>query len=207
MSDLALPIKRVRLELDRTLRTRKFFARAVTGRLVAREYHDLLDQLGWLIEALTRGSHPELPALGRADADDLAVGPARGLSAAPCPAVRLASAVTRDDVIDLREVSVDACVAVLGTSWTSDAGESLSRTFPGATRLLDELADRSRGSLLRVTDRLTCATHDPHAVYAFAELARGAVLGLATYLDLTWPPPELQLTFDGSDDHARAHAS
>lgn len=207
MSDLALPIKRLRLELDRTLRAREFFARAVTGRLVAREYHDLVDQLGWLIDALTRGSRPDLPALGRADADDLAVHASYPRQASPCPAVLLANEAARADVVRVHEVAGDVCVAVLGTSWTSDAGESLARAFPGATRLLNELADRSRESVVRLTERLKGRTHDPQAVYAFTELARGSLLGLATYLDVAWPPPELQLTFHGSDDHASAHAT
>lgn len=206
MTDLALPLKRLRLELDRTVRTRDFFARAVTGRLAAREYHDLLQQLGWLIEALTRGSQPDLQALGRADSDRLASHDARALPRKPCPAVRLASEAARSDVVCVADLAADACVVVLGTSWTSDAGESLSHAFPGATRLLEELAGRSRGCLARLTERLREATHDAQSVYAFAELARGSLLGLATYLDVAWPPPELQLTFDRSHDVARAHA-
>lgn len=207
MSDVALPIRRLRLEVDRTLRSRDFFARAVTGRLRAREYVDLIDQLVWLVEALTRGEEAQLPQLGHADLASLPAHRPRGGGAAPCPAVRLAREATGSDVIGVEDWTSDTCVAVLGTSWTSDACESLSRSFPGTTSFLSELTDRSRMSMQRLGQRLSRAGQDAQPVYAFAELARGSLLGLATYLDTSWPPPELQLTFNGEHhEHTRAQA-
>ena len=46
---MSLPLKRLRLELDRTIRTRSFFGRALRGALEEDEYVDLVAQFGALL--------------------------------------------------------------------------------------------------------------------------------------------------------------
>jgi hypothetical protein len=199
-----LPIRRLRLELDRTLRTRAFFLRALQGRLDRREYLDLLGQLTWLVEGLTFGHGLDLTLLGHADARDVA--PSAPLPL-PCPAIRLLPSIGGALRVS-DELACDACLAVLGTSWTADAADRLGGTFPRATRLLAALSDRSRASVDRLGARLTKPIEDPQPVYALAELARGSLLGLATYLDSAWPTPvaHVHLDLPENDGHARHFA-
>ncbi|MBX3472490.1 MAG: hypothetical protein KF878_37030 [Planctomycetes bacterium] len=184
-ADIVLPLRRLRLELDRTLRSRAFFARTAAGRLGRAEYRDLVLQLSSLVKALGADPDSELLALARADVDAL---DAPAPPTDRCPAVDLVAGVFRRE--PPRPWVADVALSVVGTSWTADAEPPLAQRFPRATALLDGLARRSRGSVDRIASTLAAAHGDElQRVYAFSELARGALLGLATYLDLTWPAP------------------
>lgn len=182
MIDTRLPIQRLRLELDRTLRTRAFFARAVEGRLEATEYADLLVQLSSLIEALDGQRAADLVRLGRKDAREVVAG---GAPPPPCHLIGLVRGATRRHHAKL--VTIDLSLAVVGTSWTADAAAALSDTFPGSTRLLCALSIRAQDGTARLMQSLASNATDAQPLYACAELMRGALLGLATYLDATWP--------------------
>jgi hypothetical protein len=86
-------------------------------------------------------------------------------------------------------LAFDVCVAVVGTSWIRDSTERLLQRWPRASSLMEEVALRGGGSLSRIRSSLEDSSPRAHDVYAFAELTRGAFLGLATHLDLTWPAP------------------
>ncbi|MCO5165129.1 MAG: hypothetical protein M9894_02020 [Planctomycetes bacterium] len=191
--DLVLPLRRLRLELDRTLRSRAFFARAAAGRLDRAEYLDLVDQLAALIAALGAGRPAELLTLARADLEALQEAASRPRR--PCASIDLVAAALRAEAP--RDWAPDVALSVVGTSWAADAEPPLAERFPRATRLLGDLARRSRGSVDRVAAWLVGAERDELLrVYAFSELARGALLGLATHLDLSWPAPVARRTFD-----------
>lgn len=183
MIDTGLPIQRLRLELDRTLRSRAFFARAVEGRLSPAEYADLLVQLSSLIDALDGPHATDLVELGREDARDVVAG---GAPCAPCHVVSLVGCAARRRRAFTRETS-DLSLAVLGTSWTADAAVALSSPFCGSTRLLSALSIRAQDGTARLLDSLTSNVTEVQPLYACAELMRGALLGLATYLDAAWP--------------------
>lgn len=202
MNQLGLPLDRLRLELDRTLRTRSFFARAVTGRLQRLEYAALISQLTFLLDTLTCGAARELVEVGRQDVTELA--PVE-VESTPCKTVLLLLDTTRSlkRVAIPRRDAYDLCLLIIGTSWATDAADSLTRTFPGATRLLVELSARSPQSLQRVGSHLVEGKRDAETIYAFAELGRGALLGLAAHLDHVWPSPLGVLDLD-DEEGARA---
>lgn len=198
MTDIGIPLQRLRLEVDRSLRGRAFFARTVTGHLHASEYVELLAQLCHLLDALTCGLARELVQFGEQDVAALAVRhalPAPG----PCQTVRLLSRARqpqpRPSPVSQR-LAYDLAVAVTGTSWTIDAVDRLTPVFPSAMRLLTALSTRAPAALSRAARR----DADAHALVAFAELARGALLGLAAHLDLTWPAPMQLLGLDSNQE-------
>ncbi len=192
--DPLLPIRRLRIELDRTLRSRAFFSRAARGRLLRGEYLDLIVQLSGLLRALATHRLGDLAALGEADVAELTAGPGGLRPAAESPAIRLAS--TLRDVGERPEWSDDVAVALLGTAWTGEALEELQGAFPGTRRLLSALVGLAPASLDRLHRRLDVAVGEQQGVYALAELGRGALLGVATYLDGVWPAPIAVLSID-----------
>jgi len=193
--DPLLPIRRLRIELDRTLRSRAFFSRASRGRLVRGEYLDLIVQLSGLVRALATPRLGDLAALGAADVAELTAGPGAPQATAESPAIRLASTLGGSG--ERPEWSDDVALALLGTAWAGEALEELRGAFPEARRLLSALVGQAPGSLERLHRRLALAVSEQQQhMYALAELGRGALLGVATYLDGTWPAPIAYLSLD-----------
>lgn len=192
--DLLLPIRRLRIELDRTLRGRAFFSRAARGRLLRGEYLDLVVQLSGLVRALATRRLGFLAALGAADVAELTTGADAPRASAESPAIRFAS--TLRDADERPDWSDDVVVAVLGTAWAGEALEELRGAFPQARRLLGALVGQSPVSLDRLHRQLSVAADEQQRVYALAELGRGALLGVATYLDAAWPSPISYLSLD-----------
>jgi hypothetical protein len=185
------PVLRTRLELDRALRARGFIARAIRGRLGADEYADLIAQLASLVLA---GAHDRAAELVDCAANDLVA--LSGGATAPLAARREAcfavtlfagAAASRAQAL-ASDSALDIVVAVVGTSWLRDSARRSDERWPHAASFLHAIAARSRAALVRLA-RLDRHAEERHGVYAFAELTRGALLGLATYLDLTWPAP------------------
>jgi predicted RNA binding protein YcfA (HicA-like mRNA interferase family) len=181
-----LYLLQVRMELDRMLRARPFFSRAVRGDLQPLEYRDLVAQLGFLVTALP-GSHVRLANL--ADGDLLTLPHEEDDPGLPraCLALRLlADTVARHDD---RAQANTVCVGVLGTSWTADAAQHLEVRYPGGATLLRHLSHAGSACV----EQLRWTQRPPHStrvdVATFAELTRGALLGLAAYLDSSWAAP------------------
>lgn len=187
-----LPLLRTRLELDRGLRQRSFFARALNGELTRWEYRDLLTQLHALAGSVDP-SNDELNAAARSDAAALGGGSADDPGAPDvCVAARMLGHASRDGAPEL--CARDVTMAVLGTSWTADASARLGDHFPAATGLLSLLRARGAQSLRELERALEADDLDPRATYVFAEMVRGAFLGLATHLETTWPAPVSSLS-------------
>lgn len=181
----SLALRRVQLETDRLVRAREFFGRAICGHLEVPHYVDLLTQLASLLCGAGRSDAHRLLGLAAHDVGVLSSRLHEPLEAGPCPAVCLfAEALERTR----GPYALEATVAVVGTSWCSDAAEHASRRFPGANTFLTDLAERGRGSLRRLENVLD-ASDETQQILAHSELTRGAFLGLATYLDTTWPAP------------------
>ena len=178
-------LKRLRLETDRTMRTRAFIARAIRDEVPPEAYGELVTQLGLLVDAVGGGGS-ELASLARQDLEEL--GQRRPTLARAFPAVRLFSSARAQyrKLVPL-DVEEAAGLAVLGTSWTRDAEEGISRHSRRPRAFLGALGARGRDSLDRLIELLEAGSTDPQLVYAFAELARGALLGIANDLDSRWP--------------------
>lgn len=192
--DLLLPIRRLRIELDRTLRGRAFFSRAARGRLLRGEYLDLVVQLSGLVRALATGELGDLAALGEADVADLSTGADASAGVSESPAIRFAATIRDGD--ERPDWSDDVVVVVLATAWAAEALEELRGAFPQARRLLGALVGQAPVSLDRLQRQLGVAADEQQRVYALAELGRGALLGVATYLDVAWPAPTSYLSLD-----------
>src|SRR5205807_282897 len=67
-----LQLYRTRLELDRTLRARPFFVRAMRGHLQPEEYADFVSQLGALAVSGAGGAAGRFSALASADVGAIA---------------------------------------------------------------------------------------------------------------------------------------
>lgn len=190
MRTALLPLHRVRLELDRSLRGRAFFARAIRGDLEDEEYVDLVSQLGALLAQASNEHSTELLALASLDAKRVSRTRATRSLTPPCTAVSLFGSVARSPVHGLTStLAFDVCITVIATSWIQDSAERLARRRPRASSLVADLATRSPLSLARIESSLDASSLEAHDAYAFAELTRGALLGLATHLDVTWPAP------------------
>jgi hypothetical protein len=97
------------------------------------------------------------------------------------------------------DIASDAGLAIVGTSWAREASDSL-RSAGFSAKFLAELALRGSPSFDRLHASVTSGELDPQHLYAFAELTRGALLGLATYLDSTWPTPVATFSFVTKED-------
>jgi hypothetical protein len=176
MPDPVLPLLRLRLELDRTLRTRHFIQRALRGGLTREQARDLGRQLAALAAASGDGT---LEELAHDDFDSGSMPP-------PCSTARaFADAIPRCDLEP--EALRAAVVAALGTSWLLDAGSPVRESPP--SRFFPALYGRSCAALDELRVRLV--DQDPEPAYAVSELARGAVLGVVTYLETRWLPDTL----------------
>jgi hypothetical protein len=184
----AAPLHRIRLELDRALRQRAFIARAIRGNLCARAYGELIIELSTLAAAADAELANDLEALAAEDLHHLATGDADRVStcatAAPLRVFREACAkrVGRHD-------AHDACIAVFGSSWTRDASQRLARPHHGAVRFLSELGRQGPLRFAALQGRIENGRVETQHLYSFAELARGALLGTAAYLEHSWPAP------------------
>ncbi|MCO5167775.1 MAG: hypothetical protein M9894_15615 [Planctomycetes bacterium] len=176
-----LPLLRTRLELDRALRQRPFFARTLAGRLSRREYLDLLFQLA----ALADGVDPTQQMREVVRADGAALGQVP--PTAVCAAARMLARAARGG--ELGPAAGDVALAVLGSPWADEACARLEERYPEATGLLAALGARGAQALARLEAALDDERRDPRAIYGFAELVRGAFLGLAAHLETTWPAP------------------
>lgn len=177
-------IKRAQLEVDRTLRSRSFFARALGGYLEPPEYADLLSQLGGLA-VITAG--PSGDRLGRCHQQDLIEFEYGGPASPDCPTLTLMKAACRSwERFLTPEERRAASVGMLGTSWTLEACERLGERFDGATTLLQELGSQGPTSVQALSRR---AKPFRPEVLAAAELVGGALLSIATYLETRWPAP------------------
>jgi hypothetical protein len=179
-----VPILRARLELDNTLRLRAFFSRAVRGILEPPAYRELVAQ--WA----------ELAAMAVSDGDALVnlatrdVGPIADV--APCPAIVLGRGYV--SLLNGEPASLSA-LALVGTSWTTDAIEHGAERGRSLT-LLEEVARRSRGANAELQRRLESGEFEAQTVYALVEALRGVVLGVAVYLDTSFPPPTVIASVD-----------
>ncbi len=194
MSRWTLPLQRARLEVDQTLRSRAFFARAVRGRLSRGEYLDLLTQLGLLLFAFSRERSADLLALVGDDCAALGRGARLQPLGGPGPCPTTALIARHQPSFASYTVWGEVGLALLGTSWTCDASRRLEIAYPQSTRFLSALCRRATQALLTVEQAVAAAELDAQGAYALAELSRGGVLGLATYLDSTWPPPAVAIS-------------
>ena len=187
-------LRRARLEVDRTLRSRPFFSRALSGYLERPEYIDLIEKLGGLASIAVG---PEAEPLLELQAQDLAqLSPTRRTATmSACPPLNLMNEACRcwGEVLTPDERWV-ASVGMLGTSWTSEATTRLAIRYPGATSMLEELGVRGPMSDLRLRRSGRGCRQE---VTAAAEMVHGALLGLAAYLDAKWPAPVAFVTVRG----------
>lgn len=185
-----LHLRRVRLELDRTVRLHSFFARAIRGDLARPAYMDLLLHLGELVRGITGGLATDLAHLAQRDREKLeaarrsrrertACGPSRHFEVAALDYTRCLSP----------ELAYHTCLAVLGTSWACEAAERLAPSTARATSFLAALGAQGPKSVSYFSSEVAPGSDDSLHACAFAELSRGALLGLATYLDSAWPAP------------------
>lgn len=187
-------LRRARLEVDRTLRSRPFFSRALSGYLERPEYVDLIEKLGGLAAIVCGPEVTPLLELQRQDLDLLS--PKRRVSdMLACPPLNLMNEACRcwGEVLTPSERWV-ASVGMLGTSWTLEATTRLAIRYPGATSMLEEL-----GVLGSVSDQHSRRSGQAcrQEVTAAAELVHGALLGLAAYFDAKWPAPVAFVTVRG----------
>jgi hypothetical protein len=184
MTKFVLPIMRARYESDTTLRGRAFFGRAVGGRLTEGEYAGLLGQLCHYVRVVAPELSENAVELVRAD---LGVAP----TADPCPTLRLAARLFASR--EIRELSQCAGLAVLGTSWASDAAEASEGRL--RTSFLSHLHDAGSVAMQRLESGLASGSVDRQDAYALVEVLRGVVLGVAAYLDTVWNPPVVVVNF------------
>lgn len=181
-------LKQLRLETDRLVRERPFFARAVRGWLPPEEYSDLLSQLVGLTYGVGRAAGEELLGAASRDLDVLWRGHDLPRSA-PCPAVCLFSDRWAAGPLP-GDLALDVGLTVMGTSWSEEAARRLAARYPGATTFLGRLGRLGRQRLRPIEARLLGPDRPFQAhVVALAELTRGALLGLAAHLEGAWPAP------------------
>lgn len=187
-----IALDRARLEVDRALRSRAFFARALAGYLEAPEYVDLVAQLGGLARVAGGVRADDLLARQRHDLNQLPA-PSEGWLPRRCPTLDLLNGVCEGwrGLLSPEERWV-ASIGILGTSWTLEATGRLSIRFPGATAFLEELGALGPMCVQRYARR-GAGTRQPH-VAAAADLVRGGLLGIASYLDNVWPAPTSLIT-------------
>jgi len=173
---------RLRLELDRTLRTRPFVSRSFRGALSPGAYRDLVAQLAALAEPSGDRS------LARAAVSELGAPP----HPEPCAATALFKGAILEAGICPR-VAGPPLLAAIGTSWLLKASQGSGSLRRG--EFLEELYARGKSSLERLRHELAGNADES---YALAELARGAMLGVATYLELAWPPPVVHVELSPS---------
>lgn len=178
-------LRRLRLELDQTLRTRAFVSRAVRDLLRPEEALDLIAQLAFLLWSIGREQSAHLIELAGRDARRLGDGAPLGNAPPPCTAVSFLSAVTAtpQGAALGSPCAFDLTVSVTATSWVDRAACSADSEF------LAELGSVAARSLARFDRGDYDATASSESLCAFAELARGMLLGVASYLDDTWPAP------------------
>lgn len=164
---------RIRLETDRLLRARPLIARALAGYLERPAYADLVTWVGELVPG-------DLRQLAAADLAELGLERRAPGPEAITHLYRRALGRARRR----QELGGAAALVALGTSWTSEAAESLGARFFGATQLFEELAARGPDALDALPQR---AASDE--ALALVELARGALLGVVSQLELAWPAP------------------
>ena len=202
---IALPLQCIRLETDALLRERAFFSRTVRGILQPLGYIDLVGQLAALAFGAGREHCCDLLTAASRDLRELREQTREPLDPGPCGAVQLYQGLCEDERLGLDPaLSGDVNLAVVGTSWCADAAETLSRRYPHATRLLEAIAERGGQSLLNVQHHLAVQVCDAQTVYALAELTRGALLGVATYLDTTWRAPSVLIPMARPEPRARS---
>jgi hypothetical protein len=185
-----LPIQRARLEVDRTLRTRAIFARAISGELAEPDYALMLRQLAELVAAASGDAGRALRGLADRDLEALApsgLAPDDGPCAAVCLLEQAASG-HRARVPD--GLAFDIVTGLAGTSWSREAALVRARAHPETSAgFLVALADAGDASCDRLRARLQDEAIDADYLIAFGELTRGAILGVASYLDAVCPAP------------------
>ena len=179
-SHLLRCLLRARLELDRTLRRRELIARALLGELRPQEYAELLL---WLTGLLRLSAAPrELVASARADVRELE---AQREPGSEPRALELYARLVDPDNSALAGLVM---TALLGTSWTDDAAEALALRYQRDQRFLSSLSTHGYAALRRLASEPFCSAE----LNAFTELSRGAILGLVTQLEASWPAPIYQ---------------
>jgi hypothetical protein len=163
---------RLRLETDRLVRSRAFIGRALGGYLERSAYAELLGALSLLVPA-------DLHALARSDLGELDLDQPQ---AQPLTLSLYQRALGRSRA--RQRLASAAGLAVIGTSWTGEAGERLQVRYPNATSFLDQLSWRGSGEIEALSRR-------GDEAIALGELARGAFFGAIAELEIAWPPPRL----------------
>jgi len=186
-----LTLKRVRLELDRALRSRAFFSRATRGLLEPLELLDLETQLGTLLERA--GGELAADSLRLIQQDRTALQRADSLpfqEPGPAPVLLVIHSLLREnwtEAFSPPELTYWVSVALTGTSWSRDAALALDERLGGGAEFLYALS-RLGPHAARVLERgLEGSSLRCEQVHAAVELARGVVLGLAAHLDEAWP--------------------
>lgn len=182
------PLRRSRLDIDRTLRACAFFSRALAGTLEDPEYADLLAQLGGLA-LLVGGPLAEDLALPQGEDLRVALVMCGEWRPRPCPVLELLAplyAPWRPQALERWAVGL----SVLGTPWVSEARQALELRFAGATTFLEALEQRGQRTLHHL-ERCTLSARNGQELFALAEVVHGALRALATHLDTTWPAPVL----------------
>jgi hypothetical protein len=183
-----IPLHRIRLELDQALRRRAFFARALRGDLGESAYGDLVIELSALLSAIDGPLARDLEALATKDLRRLRPVARGACSSCMTPghfrAVGEAYA-ERLERIDAHDVSI----AIFGSSWTRDAAPRIARRHHGAVRFLRELGRLGPIRFAALRERVESGLVETPHLYSFAEVARGALLGAASYLESIWPAP------------------
>ena len=193
-------MRRLRLELDQTLRTRAFVSRAVRGFLSGEETVDLIAQLAFLLWAL--GGERSAPLLELAGRDVQRFGTsALGKPPPPCTAINFLSDLGQSPLgAQLGSPpTFDLALCVAGTSWVGDAAEAPPRGAEEGSEFLRELSESGAPALARLavhSESRASATSSPEGLFALAELTRGMVLGVSSYLDSAWPAPTFTPTLN-----------
>lgn len=183
MTSSLVPVQRIRLELDRMIRERCFFARVIGGRIEETPYRDLLFQLSGLIDAFADEQAPRyVPPRSRLFPREVC---------APAALFR-ATALHYGEVLT-PAVTTEIGVAILSTSWIVDAARRLSSRSSFDTSYLEALRAGGRESYRNLHERFIANAVDIEHAYGFAELVRGAFLGVAAYLDSAWPAPMVRV--------------
>ena len=117
-------VRRLRLELDQTLRTRAFVSRAVRGLLSADETVDLIAQLAFLLWSVGGERSASLVELAGRDALRVGGG-AVGNPPPPCSAVAFLSGLGESPLGAAlgSPRAFDLVLCVAGTSWVGDAAD------------------------------------------------------------------------------------
>jgi hypothetical protein len=188
-----LPLHRIRLELDRSLRTRAFFVRAIRGELGDDEYRDLIDAVSSLTLAAAGDATTGLAEGAVCDLENL--GGCRR-AARPCSAVTHFREAARTYATCLDGPrALDVMLALFGSSWSRDASRRLKTRHPRSVSFLTQLGRIGPERFTRVAGALATGALDPDHAYPFAEMARGALFAVATSLECTWPAPTVGAAF------------